>query len=71
MGIFYICLLSITWAAQAVLYFKTGCVGGKPGAPYICEEETALIIYTVFSLAIFIMLILLIKSELKKRSLKK
>lgn len=67
MGIFYICLLTIMWALQTGIYLKTGCVGGKPGAPYICESPIATVAYWIFTIIAWTIVLLLIRSEIKKR----
>ena len=71
MGTLYILLLTAIAVSQSIMFFNNGCFGGRPGAPYICEKETALVVYIVFTSGILVMLVLLVRSEMKKRKASK
>lgn len=50
MGIFSVIFLLLFWFFQTMLYVKAGCIGGRFGSPYVCEEIPSLVGYIAISI---------------------
>lgn len=50
LGIFSVIFLLLFWFFQTMLYVKAGCIGGRFGSPYVCDEVPSLVGYILISI---------------------